>query len=204
MSYINKWTIINNGYANYYYRPDHFDTNGIIQTYYFGLTNDTGAAIYKGPLDSASITIDNNNINKGSIRYVFGKDDDGFLRGNKSGNAFVVFADSAPPAPSVTFTQPGAGIVLLKWKNMDVKDDSATQYAIVLGTTANTLTDTLITFTPGKDAAFGKASGWFTKQFNPQIDKGYTTDFYFMVISKDARGTKSKSNGGLGTLISYP
>ncbi|MDD5672587.1 MAG: hypothetical protein PHC61_00365 [Chitinivibrionales bacterium] len=186
------WTIINNGYANYYYRPDHFDTNGVIQTYYFGLTNDTGAAIYKGPLDSASITIDNNNVNKGSIRYIFGKDDDGFLRGNKSGNVFVVFADSAPVVPSLGSVTISGDSVKFVWQNSDFKDGDSTQFQILFDT--NNPPTTII-------KNFGtcrKTGANFYYWYHPTAAGTYR----YKVISKDARGTTSTSS--VSSFFDYP
>jgi len=139
--------------------------------------------------------------------WIAALDDDGLVRGRTSGTPWVVFADSAPKKPDVTFDKPGGGNVTLKWKNLDAKDDSLTQFSIVLGTSETACNDTLVSWTAANNAIFQKSSGWMTYTFNPG-DTGrtphYSTDFYFMVISRDARGTKSRSNNGTGILISYP
>ena len=167
----------------------------------------------KTNIDSSSWSFGQSKMNRGTPFIIYTLDDDGLLRGNSNkdslGNPkkFVVFADSAPKKPDVAYSQPGGGLVQLKWKNLDVKDDSLTQFAITLGTSDIGCNDTLISWTAANNATFQKSGGWMTYTFNPNDlarTPHYATDFYFMVIARDARGTKSRSNNGTGILISYP
>jgi hypothetical protein len=75
-----------------------------------------------------TIDIDETRINKGFARYVWAKDDDGLLRGGR----FVVFADSAPPAPTFFDRGTSGDSVVLKWgKKQDFKNGMQTEVQIV-------------------------------------------------------------------------
>jgi hypothetical protein len=136
--------------------------------------------------------------------WIYGKDDDSLVRGGK----FVVYADSAPVAPTAALatSQPGNGIIKIQWQNLDAKDDSLTQFAIVLGTSPSTLNDTLVNFTTAKDNLFTKANGKFVYQFNPNDSTRpikYNADFYFRVVARDARKSVSVQ-GNSYTPVAYP
>jgi hypothetical protein len=196
------FVVINNGPNYYKLHTNAFDTNGTIVSYYW---NDQ-----QGWQDSASSDSSHayqfrvGDINHAlALPFVFGvRDDDQILRQKN----FVVFADSVPPAPLVATSQPGLPNIKVQWQGMDVKDDSLTQYAIVLGTSSTTLNDTLVNYTPGNNSIFGKSAGWFTYQFNPNNPARtpqYAGNFYLRVLSRDARGSVSVQ-GNSYTFVVYP
>jgi len=115
-----------------------------------------------------------------------------------------VFADEPPvkPQAGVSLSQPGMPDVKIEFRNLDVKDDSLTQFIILIGTSETELTDTVLTDTPANSELISKDGSWMNYTFNPQ-DFGYTSDFYYMVIAKDARGSTVKCNEN-GLSIRYP
>jgi hypothetical protein len=192
--------VVDKGPRTYLLHVNSYDTNGVNQQPVRFYWNDNQGWTDTTTIDSASYQFRLADINHATRFTIGAKDDDSLL----TQKDFWVIADSAPPAPSATFMEPGNAQVQIKFKNLDVIDDSLTNFAIVLGSSANNLSDTLVNFTQAKASTFVKASGWFTYTFDPSATKGYTTDFYFMVIARDSRGSISRSNGGLGMLVSYP
>ncbi|MBN1307092.1 MAG: hypothetical protein JXA18_04190, partial [Chitinispirillaceae bacterium] len=123
------WVAVDEGYRDYYYKPNYRDTNGTIQKFYFGASADTGAASYKGPADSAVYTVSALTIDVGDYRYIYALDDDGLLRGER----FVVFPDSAPPRPASFISSTISDSTILKWeKVLDTKDGVKTQVQIFI------------------------------------------------------------------------
>jgi hypothetical protein len=178
--------VVDKDYGTYYYRPNHNDSNGVIQRYYFGSNSDTNAAFYKGPLDSAQYAVTDLVINKGATQYIFGRDDDQYIGGGK----FIVYADSAPPMPDIIATN-GDGGVKLMWSGKDVKDGDATQYRILLKQGVSpTNTDVLQNYKAGTLYTAGDAG----YQFKFAFTGGTTGSVYkYKIIAKDARGTESAS-----------
>ena len=122
---------VDRGYSGsavkYYARVRAADTNGTIQRYYWSNNPwpDSGT-VTTG--DSLEYTVNILTLHQGLAQYIHVRDDDGLVRGGR----FVVFADSAPPAP--TFFQNGQSgdSVVLKWgKRMDAKDGMQTRVQIV-------------------------------------------------------------------------
>jgi len=201
--------IVDRGYSDYYYRPKYADTNGVIDTFYFGQQENITLA-NKGKADSAVINIDENRINKGSTRYIWVKDDDGLVRGGR----FVVFADSAPPRPTdFNGMQPVSDSVVLKWnKVQDYKDGMQTKVQILYCYNSGcTPTDSLFpsnalpTLTE-IESRWGTASGgtWNVVKLKKDPTKQTGTFGRWRVILVDARGTASECTEGCPATFEVP
>jgi hypothetical protein len=176
------WVLINNGYGNYNYKVNYFDTNGVIDTFYFGLTTNILQAS-KYSVNYSSITIDAANIHNSLVtRYIWVKDDDKIT---SYFGRFVVYADSAPPMPGLGPVTIQGDSVKFVWQNADFKDGDSTLFQIQCDTIS----------TPVKVAKpFGtcKKSGTdFYYWFKPTASGRY----YWKVTAKDARGSTSESAG---------
>ena len=180
------WVIINNGYGiPYNVHINSFDTNGTISRYYWSEA---------GSFDSNSATKTNdslylrligiNDVNHAFPIWAYGRDDDGLMRGGK----FVVFADSAPPAPIFTVDKP-TGQIRIGWIGKDVKDGNGTMFKILLKQgSAPSSSDILIDFTSGTSLSPGLNGYDFSYTFTPSGGNG---TYYYQVIAKDARGSTS-------------
>jgi hypothetical protein len=179
------WVVVNKGYGSYYYRPNHYDTNGVIDTFYFGLNNDINSATAKYRVDSSAITVDAANIHNGNLfRYIWGRDDDSLTRGGK----FVVFADSVPHAPSVHDVE-GTDSITIYWSGKDAKDGDSTQYRILLKEGGE----------PDTATSSDLLSGW-KRGYKASDDSHYAymikfkvahsvNNYYYQVHARDARGS---------------
>jgi hypothetical protein len=184
------FVIINNGAgANYKIHINSKDTNGVIQKYIWNFTNTIdSSAQFVTPDSQYTKLFTSLEINQAQNIWIYGRDDDGLLRGNK----FVLFADSAPPAPVVTFSISAGGGVI-NWRGKDVKDGNQTKYEILLkkGTTDPVEpTDIISQYNAGANYAAATVGGFdFSYSF---ITQG-SGEYHCQVIAKDARGTISKS-----------
>jgi hypothetical protein len=173
------WLIVDNGYGDYYYKPNYADTNGVIDTFYFGANSSISQATAKYRIDSAAIDINENTVNKGTSRYIWVKDDDGLVRGGR----FVVFADSAPPTPSLGSHTISHDSVKFVWENADYKDGDSTKFKILFDT--NNPPTTVV-----KDFGTCKKVGTeFYFWYHPSVSGKYR----YKVIAKDARNSESPS-----------
>jgi type II secretory pathway pseudopilin PulG len=194
------WVIINNGPGFYYVHVNSEDTNGLLDTlrtpykrmpvmWYW---DDMAGWKDSTTTDSVRHQFIALQVNRATPWVVQAKDDDGLIRGNVTGNPFIVFADSAPPAPAVTFSI-GAGGGIINWRGKDVKDGNQTKYEILLkkGTTDPVEpTDIISQYIAGSSYAAATVGGFdFSYSF---ITQG-TGEYHCQVIAKDARGTISKS-----------
>jgi hypothetical protein len=184
------WTVINNGYGiNYNIHINSFDTNGTISRYYWseaGSFDSVAATKTNDSLYSRLIGI--NDVNHAFPIWIYGRDDDGLVRGRQ----FIAFADSAPPTPSVTFSISAAG-GLINWRGKDGKDGNQTQYEILLkkGTTDPVEpTDIISQYTAGSNYAAATVG---TFDFSFSFPTQGTGEYHCQVIAKDARGTISRS-----------
>jgi hypothetical protein len=165
------------------------DTNGTLQRFYWSEDGsfDSTTAI-KTADSNRTRTFSQLELLGGIPTWVYGRDDDGLLRG---GN-FVVYADSAPPAPVVTFSISAGGGVI-NWRGKDGKDGNQTKYEILLkkGTTDPVEpTDIISQYNAGANYAAATVGGFdFSYSF---ITQG-SGEYHCQVIAKDARGTISKS-----------
>jgi PKD repeat protein len=187
------WVKVNNDYGNYYYKPQYADTNGTIDTFYFGLNSNINQAT-KSTVDSALIPVDLNNINKGSLRYIWVKDNDGIIRGRQ----ITVFADSIPPAPQATYSSDGSQKIM--WSGKDAVDGDATQFKILVK--KGTSIDSTEENNPAYIVQDFKAGSLYTVELNSKYSFIYTPtngfgDYYYMVIARDARGSINRSSRAL-------
>ncbi len=180
------WTIINNGYGiNYNVHINSYDTNGTISRYYWneaGSFDSTTATKTNDSLYSRLIGI--NDVNHAFPIWIYGRDDDGLVRGRQ----FIAFADSVPPAPVTTIDKP-TGQIRIGWIGKDVKDGNGTMFKILLKQgSAPASTDVLIDFTSGTSLSPGQNGYDFSYTFIPSGGNG---TYYYQVIAKDARGSIS-------------
>jgi len=191
---VNKDTlfiIVNNDYGDYYYHPHYADTNGVIDTFYFGQTANMLTAS-KGKADSAIYNVSDLTVNKGSARYVWIKDNDGLIRSGR----FVVFADSAP-RPITATSDAITGGRKFSWSGLDAVDSLATMYRILVKKGSQLAAgDTTASFiakdwTQGDDPSFGYNSADvfpFKWTYTPTQGSGA---YYFQIIARDKRGSIS-------------
>jgi len=194
------WTVINNGVpASYKIHIKSYDTNGVnfkpVRYYWQDASVAFDSTITDPAIDKAKTNIDSTTwpfrsgeANKGKALWIYGRDDDGLLRGGE----FVIFADSAPPAPVVTFSIGSAGGVI-NWRGKDAKDGNQTKYEILLkkGTIDPVEpADIISQYNAGANYSAATVGGFdFSYSF---ITQG-TGEYHCQVIAKDARGTISKS-----------
>lgn len=173
------------------------DDNGTIKEIYWDLDAD-------GTINEVTNSPKwvNNSLQKNYPRQmrVWGKDDDSI---NAIPLTFVVFPDEPPPVPDVASEKLNNSEIKILWRNEDAKDGQGTKYAIVLGNSSTTCTDTLVDFNKGNSSHFTKNGEWYSYTFKP-TDKGYNTTFSFLVIAKDDRNSISESMEGRGTTVLYP
>jgi hypothetical protein len=184
------FVIINNGAGtSYKIHINSKDTNGVIQKYIWNFTSTIdSSAQFVTPDSQYTKLFTSLEINQAQNVWIYGRDDDGLLRGNK----FVLFADSAPQAPTVTFSISAAGGVI-NWRGKDGKDGNQTQYEILLkkGTTVPVEpTDIISQYNAGSNYSAATVGGFdFSYSF---ITQG-AGEYHCQVIAKDARGTISRS-----------
>jgi hypothetical protein len=175
------WVPVKQGYGDYYYKPNYIDTNGTIDTFYFGLTDNISQAA-KGIVDNAKITVEQATSHNGTvIRYIWGKDDDGIIRGGR----FVVYADSAPPVPALGNVTIQGDSVKLVWEKSDFKDGDLTLFQIQCDTNNSPVTIV---------KAFGtcrKSGTEFYYWYHPPLSGRYR----WKITAKDARGSIAESVG---------
>ena len=184
------WVVVDTGFGDYYYRPQYSDTNGVIDTFFFGIDNTISTAT-KSTADSALLNIDHSRLHIGVYRYIWVKDDDDLVRGGK----FVVFADSAPPKPISlnAVMNAGSDSILFMWgMSLDNKDSLATKAKIEIcfgteWTTGTTIKD----WTPASQFAIVNYGG--DKRLFA-FKKEQTGDILWRVTFMDARGTQSISD----------
>ncbi len=185
------WQVINGGPGNYYIKPNNFDTNGTIQKFYWNASPGlTGADSTSA--DSEMYNFNSALINTGFPYYVYGRDSDGLLRGNVSGNPFVVFADSVPPTPVVAFSINASGGII-NWRGKDTKDGNQTQYEILfIKATTDPVEPTNIISAYKAGANYSAATvGGF--DFSYTVATQGPGEYHCQVIAKDARGSIAKS-----------
>jgi hypothetical protein len=180
--------------ANTTMRIDTVDSNGQCKLYFWDFYND-------GSLNATTTTTTTTNgfaPNTANALRVYCKDDDSLA---SAPLICVVYPDAPPPTTTTTTSQPGYPNVRLAWFGLDAHDDSLTQFAVVVGASAGAVTDTVVNFTAAKSAVFGKGGGLITYTFNPQT-RGISSNFYFKIIARDARGSMPMSISP--AFVTYP
>jgi hypothetical protein len=183
--------VVNKGYsgsnATYYAHVNSYDTNGTIQKYYWS-NNPWPDSGNVESLDSMKFDIGKARINTGEEYYVYGRDDDG----NVNGGRFIIFADSAPPPPSVFDREFVSDSVRLLWNRvLDKKDSLGTQVKIMITYgSAGEPDQVLLPYqSASKFATSGPNSEYFSYTFKPGAQSG--TSVRWRVWLKDARGSET-------------
>lgn len=182
--------VVDKGPGNYYYKPKYADSNGTIQKFYFGLSNNLASAT-ESTVDSSTIPIDENDINiVAGIRYIWVKDDDGLVRGGR----FLIYADSAPPQPEPiepVNASSDTGNVTFKWKGFDVHDKAETLFRVMYykGTMSPAPVNDM-NFIKGTGLAFNSADTSFS--YTGKSLPAGTLNWF--VIAKDINGMESVSD----------
>ena len=186
------WVVVDKGYRDYYYRPYAYDTNGTVDTFYFSQTSNINDAV-KTTIDSMIYNVSDLTVNRGSVRYIWVKDDDGFV----TGGIFRVYADSAPPVPSLVGPPADSmvnagGSVTLRWKKDDVHDRKETKFQVVLWNVAGDTTR--VDWTPGT-TYFTNNDGTdnhFAYTYTPNYPASRTV--FWRVDAKDAQESSTKGS----------
>lgn len=183
--------VVNKGYsganATYFAHVNSYDTNGTIKKYYWSNNPwpDSGSGEY---LDSMKFDVGKARINTGEEYYVNCRDDDGVINGGK----FVIFADSAPPAPSVFDRQFAGDSVRLLWnKVLDKKDSLETQIKIMISYGSSGEPDQVLLpyQSAGKFATSGSNKEYFSYTFKPDAQSGSSVRWRVWLM--DSRGSES-------------
>lgn len=185
------WTIINNGVGNYAIHINSRDTNGIIGKYIWNFTSALDSTtLYSTPDSQYTKLFTGNDINKSLDMWIYGRDDDGLMRGGH----FVVFADSAPRPIVGTYN---SAVHQFQWSGIDAIDSLSTMYRILvkkgtqLGASDTTAQFIAKDWTAGSDPAFSYTATNplpFTWVFTPPQGSGL---YYFQIIARDKRGSIS-------------
>jgi hypothetical protein len=192
------WIPIANGPGTYYMHVNTIDTNGINSmpvNWYWNSTNTLiGATISQA--DSVPIDILQGlspfPIGSGQARYIFARDNDSLIGYNITGigHPFIVYADSAPPAPTISYSKVN-GQIQIGWLGKDAKDGNGTLFEILLKKgSAPANPDTLFNFKSGTTLSPGLNGYDFSYTFGPSGGAG---TYYYQVVAKDARGSISYS-----------
>jgi hypothetical protein len=178
------------------YMVNGIDSNGTIVEYEWYRGEYDGTYNYKTDVPELKEFF---TLNMASLVTVRGRDDDSLWSNLFS---FYILPDSFPPAPEVIvpLSQPGMPDVKIQWRNLDRVDDSLTCFAVLAGSSKNSINDTIISFTQAKSPEFGKNGEWLNYQFDPQL-KNYNGTFYCKVVARDHHGSTSEGNE---VVISYP
>ena len=149
-------------------------------------------------MDSLPTSVTSLNINKAiDERYIYGKDDDGLLRGNITGNKFVVFADEPPLKPDVYTAGLISGNVTFYWSKKDAKDLDLTEYKIIIKRDVNPTDNdsVLVDFKPGTQYTVSDLPAYDFKTTLPIVPPvSQHGQYKYQVIARDARLSTSRSD----------
>ena len=203
--YIKEWVVVDEGPSKNYpltLTDNALDTNGLNNKpvrYYIneGPTFDsTGSSAQKTDDGNFTWYVRAQDVNtyppiQIQVRVL---DDDGLIQGG----TFWVFADSAPPTPTVSHTAPSGDSITIYWKNKDIKDGDSTHYRVLLhqGTEPDpgSAQDIICNWKSGYRVSDDAVYDWMYRFKMPDNDpkKGY----YYQVHSRDRRGTVTPSTSG--------
>jgi hypothetical protein len=175
---------INPSNVNSTVQIDTSDSNGLCRRFFWDW--DANSTI-NTTTTTTTTTSDGFEEGQGRDLIVYCKDDDS-LKSNEL--RLYVYHDALPPTTTTTTTtsQPGMPDVRLAWQGLDVKDDSLTQFAIVIGANSDEISDTVVNFEEANSEMFGISGNWITYTFNPQ-SRGIESDFYYHIVARDKRGS---------------
>jgi hypothetical protein len=185
------WVIVDSGSGrNYSIHINSLDTNGTIGRYYWheeAVFDTTSGSCVKTDDSTRTRLISQAEMHYPLLSWIYGRDDDGLLGGKQ----FVVYADSVPPAPTVT-DQVAHPNVMISWSGMDAKDSAETQYKILCDKN-NPPQEVISDFKAGKEYEDGGAFD-FSFTFEPNQGSGV---YYYQIIAKDARNSQNISSVAL-------
>lgn len=192
------WVVIDSVTGTTYTIEVHAaDTNGTILCYYWQETPSFDSSVsscVKTDINSRERVFSQNDMHAPIKMWIKACDDDGVVGGKQ----FVIYADSVPPAPSVTHSV-GTQKVKISWSGKDTKDKDNTQYQVVVkyGTAIspgdeNNPDYIASAFRPGTEYESGGPEDDFSFTYTPSNGSG---KYYYLVIARDARGSISKDNG---------
>jgi len=199
------WTVINNGTGVFYnVHVNSRDTNGTIKRYYWS---------EESSFDSNSVNTTKTNdslflrrFSAGDIvvppqMWIYGRDDDGLLRGGK----FIVFADSAPPAPTFFNQGTSSDSVVFKWeKKQDAHDGLKTKLQIYIsqGTTSTPSTPLFSGTMPTlDDPRIGSEIVGGIPCFTYKFKCPFSGAGRWSVMLQDARGSQTLGNPSISSFV---
>ena len=185
---------VNHSSVNVTVRIEAYDTNGQCVRYYW----DWGANGTINATTTGAVTTYALGEGLGRSLLIWCKDDDSL---SSDSLLLYVYHDAPPPVTVTNSSRPGMPNIRLAWYGLDVHDDSLTQFAVVVGASAGTINDTVVTFTEANNAAFEKIYGYLTYTFNPQT-RGIQNIFYYKIITRDSRGSMPANIPA--TMVIYP
>ena len=185
---------VNRGYTSSttkYYAVIHaYDTNGTIQTYYWG--NDPWPQYATTtPTCSLEYEIDGTTLHLARSKYIYVKDDDGYV----SGGMYYIYPDSAPPKPvGLAYDMIGTDTVRLMFDTtLDKKDRENMLIRIELcyGTDC-TPSQPLLDWTPAYQFSVISYGGKQKRIY--KFKKSQSGDDRWKVLFKDRNGLISESD----------
>jgi hypothetical protein len=186
------WVIVDNGAGKSYpIHINHSDTNGNVIAFFWNEADSSLA--HRTATDTIMRNIGILEVNHGWPMWIYGRDDDSLTRGGR----FTVFADSAPRAITASYSDATGKF---SWSGLDAKDSLATEFRILVkkgsqpDTSANS-PDTAKDWTRADDPAFNYNAALpkpFSWTFTPaNCASGQTCTYFYQIVSRDSRGTKS-------------
>jgi hypothetical protein len=183
------WVVVNNGPGYYKLHANAYDTNGTIRMYYW---NDNQGWVDSSSTDSSDsyqIRLSDMNNSLGTS-FTFGVRDSKTLFTQAN---FVVYADSAPPAPTV-YAVAGTDSVTIYWKGKDMHDGNATQYKVLVNNGSATDTSQQQEILSAWKSGYSAASDLVQYDYRFKFKVVHSSNLYFYeVLTRDARGSVSAS-----------
>jgi len=181
------------GNGNTTLQVDTSDSNGHCATFQWDLDAD-------GTINATTTTtttwVQGFLANQARLARVLTKDDDSIMSRSLT---FYVYPDAPPPPATTTPSDALPGVRKISWKKMDVKDSLATQFQILVHKEGVGGYDDPIEGNPADLASDWKAGSQYEAGMN-DYTCGYTYTptlgtgtYFYMVISRDARGSKAYS-----------
>lgn len=185
------FVIIDNGAPqNYSISPNYFDTNGVIDTFYWNDTPNDFIGAQKTTADSLIRNFSVNDVNKTISKWIAIKDSDGYT----ASKTFTVLADSVPPVPQLFIEEKIGDSLVIKWESVkDFIDNGETEIKIMIkyGNTGDP--DTAIQpYQLFSDYSVEDVAGddYNTFGFKPPATGQWIK---WQIILRDKRGSESKS-----------
>jgi hypothetical protein len=199
------WVPITNGVGTshpYTMTIHNQDTNGTIQRFYWSEDGsfDSTTAI-KTADSNRTRTFSQLELLGGIPTWVYGRDDDGLVRGGD----FIVYADSAPPAPTFFNQGTSTDSVVFKWeKKQDTHDGLKTKLQIYIsqGTTSTPSTPLFSSTLPTlDDPRIGSETVGGIPCFTYKFKCPFSGAGRWSVMLQDARGSQTLGNPSISSFV---